>query len=499
MKTCVVRRRFWATEADNATVDIDLEPNFGVPKGAAIFFVENNAATDAFETALASRNIGVTFVGTGGTFCVNIALDDNVNPTVTGRAQSLNAINAFSGDRATVFYRATTATFQQDKIRLLFANQTPQVDGHLDAFIWAVTGDDVTVGVGFSTFSTTTGTSRIYSGLGFTADFVFVASANTTLSQSVGGSVLSFGAATRLPLQQSSVGWFNANGAGTAECVLRVSDTAITQFPGTGGAQVNATIGTFTANGWTMTNNGSFTANTVYNFLAVKSNSPTDFAILNINTPTATGASFSGLGSSGFIPETVIGMGTTAATRDLTLTTRTTGADGFSIFAGSATSYTKLYNGNGTITYSTASSTVSGTATTFWKFHPGTTLYTVGGSLIGTVSTVASLTSLTLTGTALLTGTATSYTYSTYRQGALLFGDRDGNTANTLVFSGVASKMYSVANSQPSIQIEGTLNEFDTRPGIPIDYTLVRGVPTFGWIAAFKNFDDVRRRGTGIY
>ena len=47
MKTCVVRRRFWALEADNQTVRVETEPGFGTPKACMIMYAEVNAVTDS--------------------------------------------------------------------------------------------------------------------------------------------------------------------------------------------------------------------------------------------------------------------------------------------------------------------------------------------------------------------------------------------------------------------------------------------------------------------
>jgi len=57
MKVCTVRRRLWSTEADNATINIDAEPNFGTPKAAMLMMIECSAGVDAFDTSLASRNL----------------------------------------------------------------------------------------------------------------------------------------------------------------------------------------------------------------------------------------------------------------------------------------------------------------------------------------------------------------------------------------------------------------------------------------------------------
>jgi hypothetical protein len=489
MKTCTVRRRFWATEADNATVEVDLEPGFGIPKGAIIYFVENNSNTDAFDTSLGSRNCGVGFVGSGSTVCLNFTLQDGSNPTSSRRSHSGTRFVSAASTAAVSFYRVDNVTFSVDKISLAFVNQTPQTDGHLEALIWAVTGEDVTVGVGFSTFNTTNGSTREYSGLSFRPDLVFVASSNNTLNQSLAADVFfSLGAATRSPLQQAGIGWSYRNAVATVEGTIRESSTFISQF-----ATGRAALSNITTGGWTVTTTGTITANTVYNFFAVKSQSPSDFALLNVNTPTSTGANFTGLGSTGFIPETLLGACTFAQTRDSGLITNATGASGFGLLAGTATSYSKLYNGAGTITYSTANSTVTGSSTVFWKFFPGTRLYTLSGVLIGTVSTVASATSLTLVANPSFNGTGQNYTFSSFRQGCLLIGDNDASTGSQ-VYSQASSRLYTVADGTPSVVVQGYLDDFNTRSGVQIGYSTVSASSTFGWIVACKNQTNSRRR-----
>jgi hypothetical protein len=490
MKTCTVRRRFWATEADSATVEVDLEPGFGIPKGAIIYFIENNSDTDAFDTSLGFRNCGIGFVGSGVTECVIFTLQDGVNPTSSQRAHfGTRFISATNTARAVTHYRVDVVTFSADKISLTFTNQTPQTNGHLEALIWAVTGDDVTVGVGYSTFNSTNGSTREYSGLSFQPDLVFLASSNNTLNQSVSADAFfSFGAATRSPLQQAGVGWSYRTNVATVEGTLRESSTFISQF-----ATGRAALSNITNGGWTVTTTGTITANTVYNFFAIKSQSPSDFALLNVNTPTSTGVNFTGLGTTGFIPETLLGACTFAQTRDSGLITNATGASGFGLLAGTATSYSKLYNGAGTITYSTANSTVTGSSTVFWKFFPGTRLYTLSGEFIGTVSTVASATSLTLVANPSFNGTGQNYTFSSFRQGCLLIGDNDASTGSQ-VYSQASSRLYTVADGTPSVVVQGYLNDFDTRAGLQIGYSTVSASQTFGWIVACKNQTNSRRR-----
>jgi len=494
MKTCVVRRRFYSTEADNATVDIDLEPNFGVPKAIAVFYVENNSATDTFNTALGFRNFGIGFCGGGVTTCCNIAIQDNVDPTSAQRSHfTSRIISASNTARSTTFYRADVVSFLDSKVRITFTNQTPQTNGHLDAIIWAVTGDDVSAAVGISSFNGTAGGTRLYSQLAFQPDFVMISSCNTTSGQTLSSHAeLTFGVATRSPLQQAAIGFsYNTNADPTALGTTLGDNTIANFIRGTTFATCDITA--FSSSGWTMRTNNTLTANTVYNFLAVKSLSPSDFAIIDFTTPTATGTTQVGTGSSGFVPETAICVGTHVSTINSVANTQALGAEGFSIGAGSATSYAKLYNGNGTITYSTGSATVSGTGSSFFKFYPGINLYTPVGLSIGTVSSVTNATSLALTANALLSGTAVSYTYGTHGQHSLAYGDIDNDGGGSQVYSLASSRFYVSATAPSTITNQAYLNNFDT-PTMSLGFTTANATTRKGFIVAFKGQNKSRRR-----
>ena len=506
MKTCVVRRRFWTSEVINTvTLDVDLEPNFGTAKGIIIFYVENSATTDAFQTTLPYVTVGIGFAqaslsaGTGGTLTTVMAsgITDNVATTDAWTYHTTaRIINAFDvATRGTTFWRANTVTFLPDKLRFAFSASTPQTNGHLDTLIWAITGDDVSVAVGTSSFNTTSGSTRLLSGLGWQPDLVFLATQNTLKdanSNSINTNV-SFGAATRDPNQQGGFGWNYQDASVTNVSNVRSDSQKIIA---TGGA-IGASI-TINSDGWSMYSQGTFAANTIYQYFAIKGLSASDFAFINYTTPTSTGANFSGLGSSGFIPETIIGGTTYVDTQNtFALTSSAQGVDGFGLFAGMASTHSKLYNGDGTITYSTASTTVTGAGTTFFKFAPGFRLYTSDGSSIGTISSVASTTSLTLVANALLNGTAAAYTYAPHRQGTLLFGD-DDNQINTATVSRCSSgySVYQQATlATPIAAINGYLSTPDTRPGFEINFNTVDATPRFGFLVAFRNQNASTRRG----
>lgn len=498
MKTCVVRRRFYATEADNATVSVELEPNFGTPKGALIFFTESNANTDAYDTSLAYKNFGIGFSDGTNKVCVNITARDNQATTDTQRSHySTRFVSCVDSTRAVTYYRVDTVTFAQDRIDLAFANSTPQTNGHMEAIIWAIAGDDVSVGVGYSSYNTTTGTSRVYSGLSFQPDFVFTTGILSTLNQTQSAdAIISFGAATRSPLKQAGMSFWIDDGVTTKANACRLSATLMNSYISAAATVVSASIGSFSANGWTMTNSGTFAADQVYNFMAIKSASPTDFALLDtFATWTGSGQTFVGLGSTGFVPETIIGTITDATTRDAIQTASGTGTSAFNVFAGTASSYSKLYNGTGTITYSTASSAVTGSGTSFWYFYPGVNLYTPEGLSIGTVSSVTNATSLTLVANASLNGTSQSFTHSNHRQFCMSWIEQDGGTANTETNTLISSKIFTTTATSSTI-FEAYLDNSDSRPGVPYRIVKTNSVTKLGWLAAFKSSTLNRRRGT---
>jgi hypothetical protein len=244
-----------------------------------------------------------------------------------------------------------------------------------------------------------------------------------------------------------------------------------------------------------MTNVGTFAADRVYNFLAIKTADPNnDFALLtDFNTFTGTGRTFVGLGITGFPPDTLLGSLSYASTRDAIQTTAATGAASLNFFAGTATSYSKLYNGTGTITYSTANATVTGTGTSFFYFYPGVRLFTPDGSQIGQVSSVTNATSITLTANSLITGTAQAFTHSNFRQSSISITEFDGDnnvtTSNTLI----SSQMFTIP-TQDTVEFQAYLDTPDTAPGFYYNVTNSDATSRVGWVLASNDRRDLNRR-----
>jgi hypothetical protein len=500
MKTCVVRRRFYATEADNRVVSVELEPGFGTPKAAIIIYTENNAATDSFDTTLEYKNFGVGFTDGTNKNLVNFIMRDNQAASDTRVAHSATRfISCSSTDAVTTFYRVDNVTFAQDRINLVFTNSTPQTNGHIEALFWVISGNDVSAAVGFSSYNTTTGLSRTYSGLAFAPDLVFISGGYNALNSSVANSdaLISLGVAKRTTGQQCNTAFWNDDAADPFALATRVANNSINAYITAAASVVSATIGSFSANGWTMTNVGTFAANIVYNFLAIKSADPdNDFALLtDFDTFTGTGRTFVGLGSTGFPPSTLIGSLSYASTRNAIQTTINTGAASLNFFAGTATSYSKLFNGTGTITYSTANATVSGAGTSFFQFYPGVKLYTLVGDEIGTVSSVANTTSLTLAANSLISGTAQSFTYSNFRQNTISITEFDGDNNTTTSNTLISSSMFTIPTNN-AVEFQAYLDTPDTSNGFFYNVTNADATSRVGWVLASSDRTNLgRRRG----
>ncbi len=506
MRTCVVRRRFWATEADNAIVRVETEPGFGTPKACMIMYAEVNAATDAFDTGLAQRNLGIGFVGPLGDgsatileHCAHITVADNQGTTL-GRRQNFNtrAINAHT-NAGTLYYRVDSVTFGTDYAEFNFTNQAPQTNGHLEAIVTFFGGDDLTVGIGTVPMAGTAGGTATYSALNFRPDVVIGASVVSALNTGLTDDCrISFGAATRSPEKQKSVYWHYENAAGSVDCMsVNAPSAIVTYSTGTGVGPYTHTMSGITTGGFTLTSSDSASgSNNNFIFLAIKSSTPTDFALVDLSTATATGNVFSSLGSTGFVPKTLIG-GAVNATTDNSRANTSPAADSIQFFGGNRSNDSVYFNGVGTISASTASATVTGTGTSFFRYAPGFRLYDISNSLIGTISTVTNQGSITLTGNAAINVTAgSSFVYSNQGQYCISFGDEDAS-GDSLVFSQMSGKLLALARSNggtPSDIVEASLIDYDTRPGFTLNYTTADGTARKGWILAFKDTDASRRR-----
>jgi hypothetical protein len=508
MKTCVVRKRFWSTETANQTIKVDLPPNFGVPLACMIYFTETSAGTDAFDTTTANRNFGIGLVGPPGDgtttlryHCSWIAVGDGANPTTVGRKNSnTDAIYTQSVGLATTYYRCTAIGFTTDAANFTFANYTPQTNAHLDTILWFINGSDVTVGIGTHGMPQTAGGSNSFSGFNFQPDVMFFASPITALNAGLTDDCrMSLGAATRSPFKQGGTYWHFEGASSTVDLGAMSSSTAAINYSTSNAVgPYTMTINSIDATGFTMTSSAAAAgANNFLMFLGIQSNDPSDFALVNtFSSATTTGVSFSSLGSSGFIPETMVGSMTNATAFGTRVTT-SPGADSINVFAGFATSDSKYYPGFGTLTSSTGSTVLTGTGTSFYRLSPGDKVYNTSYALIGTINQVTSNSNAYLTANASVTVSPTaSFVYSVPSQYCISFGDEDGSTGSKC-FSKMSSFFVNSSRSSagsPTDLVQAYLDDFDSRPGYELNFVTVDASARIGWIMAFKNQAIARRR-----
>ena len=516
MKTCVVRRRFWANEG-GGTLQVDLEPGFGTPLACMIMFAETSATTNAFDTTTANRSIGFGFIGsTSSDVSSTLRLHSNViiladnSPTAAARRGSsrTRAIRNSNQAGSTVFYDVTGATFAVDRATFTFATYAPQTNCHLETIMFFVNGSDVVVGVGTHGMPSTAGGSNSYTGLSFTPDCILGVSSISPTSDAAltDDARLGFGVAVRgQGLQQNSVYFhYETTGSPSAMDLSTIYNNSTLISYGTSTSTVfNFTLTSFNANGFTISSDAAAAGtNNGLTFLAIKSKNVTDFALLPYTTNTTTGNVFSGLGISGFIPKTLLG-GIVNNTANATAQNTSPAADSIQLFAGSRAADSLFFNGQGTITTSTANNIVTGTGTSLHRLAPGDRIYDFGNALVGVVSSVGTATSATLTSNSAVTLSSSAWVYSNPGQYCIMFGDEPG-AGDSVVFSGIASSLITTARSTggaPVFLEQSNLTNFDTRPGFNISTTASSGTGRRGFVLAIRNNespDPNRRRGPNI-
>lgn len=509
MKVCTVRRRFWSTEAtNNATVNIDTEPGFGTPKAAMMQLLECSAASDAFDTTLANRNCGVVFIGPkgDGSATIFIVSASGVMANAAGAADCArgmaNSSFAFFTPARTNYYRCTTATFINDGMTLLFVSgATPQTNGHLEAIVTFFGGDDLTVGIGTHSVSTAANTANSFTGFNFQPDAMFFATSVNGFNSSISDDFrISYGAASRLPFKQFVCAYHSEQAAGTMDLAAWSSNDSVVYYnTNTTVSDANWSLNSIDATGFTITTDATIGpgSTNMLNFLALKSN-PTDYALVGFSSATGTGNQFTGLGITGFVPKVILGSSTNATAYNTRVVT-SPGADCISFFAASRTADSKYFPGLGTLTSSTANATLTGTGTSFFRMAPGFKIYSLDNTLIGTVSTVTSATSITLTANAAITQSPTAgWVWSDSGEYCLSYGDNDG-AGDSVVHSRMSTSAFTTVNgTTPSVIDEAVLTNFDTRPGFNLNFTTSSGTAKLGWIMAIKDSSSGTNRRRGV-
>lgn len=507
MKTQILRKRFWTWEAAASATTISLEPGFGTPKACIIHYVENSATIDSYDTSLAFRGVGISMIGSTDTassstlraHCVHCSISDGVSPTTVRRNHLGTRFLRAQNQAGTTYWDMATVAFITDAIRITPLATTPQTNGHLDCIFIVFGGDDLRAGVGTYIFSGTAGGTSQLTSLGFQPDLILV---GATIVQNNGAGTddfrLCWGAATRSPLKQKGVYMHVENSASPASTdigTLSSSDTMITYSTSNAVGPYTHTISGITTGGWTFTSSAAASgSNNIYNYLALRTANPSDFALVDLVTATGTGNQSTGLGISGFIPKAIFGAATNASS-DNTRATTSPASDGIHFFGGQRSNDSKYFTGEGTIQTNSGGTAVTGTGTAFGRLGPGDKIYTITNTLLGTVSSVTSNRAMTLAANATASFASTNFVYSTPGQFCITYGAQDAQNPSN-VFSAMASKIIEFGGGAPTDQEVASLTDFDTRNGFNLNFTTTSGTARRGWIVASKGNEgsDANRR-----
>jgi hypothetical protein len=506
MKTCILRRRLLTTES--GTITLKTPTNFGTPKAAIFYGINTIAADGSFDTTTNHPFLSIGFAGNSGVSggshaqrCMAmICQEDSDASVVYSLSTTSYVLEHRTGNGATVYRRLSCDSFSADTITCTLTNVTTPTE-ICDIVIIVIAGDDVQVGLNSMNVNSNLNGNSTFSTYTFQPDlvlFTYVQNASATGAQLNFGAVVNDGSLT-----QRNAGWCALNGQGSTalRCGVNNNAVAVGRRAGDNLEVVTAISSTgFTIQTQTAAPGGAYP---IY-FLAIKS-SVSKFSLGTISGPTTSGAQTQTI-SLPFVPDLILGSMT--HTPAANINTRQTGqdADNFSLFVSKGENQAS-FRGTGTLSYNPSSATVTGSSTIFTQqLSPGDKLYDPLYTLIGTVSSIANNTSLTLTSQAAISPTnGSSYYYRKNTQFNLSYGDDNSNgSATSGVFTKIDSTSAICADTSPvSANMIGKINDFTTRNEFKIQYTTLNStaatgtVGRAGWYLAIKS-DNVRRGLTHI-
>lgn len=502
MKVCTVHSRIPAAQA-NGAYNILLPEGFGVPKAFVVYHLTNSAAYDSFDITTDFPCIGVGFgatntAGTGFSMVnTHIVSQEDTDPSSCRSGFSVTSA-VFDRNVGLTISRSWRATGFLDRTILGRFDVTGSPQSPIDLIFTVFSGADVRAAVGVTDPITVINRETPIS-VGFRPDVVF---GMHNRQNTITDADINFaawhrvtGAATTQVRSAGSLAYSNLNAQTTSQTTAFVGNRGTRTLAST----AEIAVSQFTGAGFAVTLSTTNPGHRFY-FLALESESSDDFSLQNITTRTATGTSVYG---TGFMPEHV--MGALCSNVTAVNAAPNTNTESFTLFSGFGASR-RNHNGVGTITSSTGSATVTGTGSSFLQqFGPSSVIFDTGFDIIGTVSSVASDTSLTLTANASKTVTNSSYLFTYASQFSVGFGnnDGDGGTPNeglTALTSTNSINFFDADVAAPSLLLNGFIENLNgDQNGFTLNYTTVpTGTPRVGWALAIKGQENNRRRRMDI-
>ena len=498
MKTQIVSTRIPAAQA-NGVFNISLPTGFGVPRGFLVYAMDNAVQPNNFDTTTNVPCISVGFggsniAGTGLTnVCMYLSNQDGSDPSIT-RAAFGNTVSVFTTNSGSTVRRQWQMTgFGTDIILGNYQTTGTQLQP-LDVVFTVFSGNDFFCAVGQTAVAVSLARTTVATT--FQPDAILFSTYRGTITDGQ----IHFGTA----LRQASLGattvdsqigsiWRSTNGADPQTITSFMSTTGTRNLAS--GSQIM--FSHMFPSGFAVTQSSANTHSIA--FIAMKagvglSTNPAFSANTFQSRPTASGTGIS-FYSVGFKPAHIIGCFSHINSLNANRTTSADGADMISFFTANG-QQKKNVLGTGTITSNTANATVTGVGTSFLhQLCPLDIIYNLDYQLIGTVSSVASNTSLTLVANAAITVSGSSFVFEKPQQYSMAYGAETGQNSGTNARGRFSdSAITSFTAPTPSIQAVGTIQNFNGQNGFTVDYTTLTNGGRYGWFFAIRDEDYYRRR-----
>jgi hypothetical protein len=247
--------------------------------------------------------------------------------------------------------------------------------------------------------------------------------------------------------------------------------------------------------GFAVTQSSANTGHSII-FLAMKagtglSTNPAFSANTFQSRASGTGTSFY---SVGFKPAHIIGNFSHVNALNTSVANAGNGCEMLSFFTANGFQQSNI-TGIGTFTSSTGSVTVTGVGTSFLQqLGPLDVIYNLAYQSVGTVSAIASNTSLTLTANAAITATGSSFVFEKPQQFSYSYGNVDDNGGGSNMSGRVSSSAITSFTVPTTLQAVGNIQNFNGENGFTVDYTTLTTGSRFGWYLAIRDEDFYRRR-----
>ena len=498
MKTRIVSTRIPTGQA-NGAFNISLPTGFGVPRGFLVYAMDNAVQPNNFDNTTTFPCISVGFggsniAGTGLTnACVFVSNRDNIDPS-DSVASFGNTVSVLTRNIAGSVLRQWQMTgFGTDTIFGTYRATGTQVQP-LDLCFTVFGGDDFFCAVG-QTVVPPPANTRTVVGTTFQPDAILyshIRPAQITDSQIHFGTALR-NASTGSTTVSSQLGgiWRSTDNQDPTAVVARISNTGSLTLA----SAATVRFQTMFTSGFAVTQSSANTGHSII-FLAMKagtglSTNPAFSANTFQSRDSGTGISFY---SVGFKPAHILGNFSHVNALNTSVSTTANGCEMLSFFTANGFQQSNI-TGIGTFTSSTGSVTVTGVGTSFLQqLGPLDVIYNLAYQLVGTVSAIASNTSLTLTANAAITATGSSFVFEKPQQFSYSYGNDDDNGGGSNMSGRVSSSAITSFTVPTTLQAVGNIQNFNGENGFTVDYTTLTNGSRFGWYLAIRDEDFYRRR-----